>query len=324
MPVRRFSTQKLSASDKREWIVRQRFPQVKGDVLDTIWEHFGDEDHDYSSRSLCDAIFKAHDEDIIGHTGLSSERREKIEQGFEDKSVDNDALFWELTHHWLIEYGEYDKKIDDMDAQSLQDLYREIEKARKPVISQRIKDNEATAFFNNLSADADFSHWKKFAIWEPEEAVALSFGKDPRVVNKASLFRNLGRHMPRSDFFKAYRLRLLVLERAVEAGALSIPMTVEAFLSWAKANDWELPAELDANALSKATRRQSRTTREIEHKELRSAYKLILGLAEYLSKGKERNEVTAIVSALDQTDNRLSRDAVRNSLRKAKSFISES
>ena len=42
-------------------------------------------------------------------------------------------------------------------------------------------------FFNRPESDADFDHWLKMYYWTPEEAVSLSFGKEPTRVNKASL-----------------------------------------------------------------------------------------------------------------------------------------
>ncbi|VTZ52200.1 hypothetical protein MPC4_70088 [Methylocella tundrae] len=42
-------------------------------------------------------------------------------------------------------------------------------------------------FFHHPNADADFDHWSKAAHWTLDEAVALSFGKERKVVNSTAL-----------------------------------------------------------------------------------------------------------------------------------------
>jgi hypothetical protein len=43
--------------------------------------------------------------------------------------------------------------------------------------------DERDRFFNQPHAAADFVHWSKMAHWTLDEAVALSFGKTPELVN---------------------------------------------------------------------------------------------------------------------------------------------
>jgi hypothetical protein len=42
---------------------------------------------------------------------------------------------------------------------------------------------ENSRFFNGSGAKADFDHWSRAAHWTLEEAVALSFGGNPEIVN---------------------------------------------------------------------------------------------------------------------------------------------
>jgi hypothetical protein len=45
------------------------------------------------------------------------------------------------------------------------------------------QEKERQRFFNQPTAFADFDHWSRAAHWTLEEAAALSFGRNPEVVN---------------------------------------------------------------------------------------------------------------------------------------------
>jgi hypothetical protein len=47
---------------------------------------------------------------------------------------------------------------------------------------QALEENRE-AFFNRPSAAADYAYWCQVAIWQPDQVVALTFGRDPRSVN---------------------------------------------------------------------------------------------------------------------------------------------
>ena len=64
-----------------------------------------------------------------------------------------------------------------------EELRRLYEDERK----KKLAEEDQERFFNQPSADADFDYWSKMAHWTLDEAVALSFGKSPAVVNKKSL-----------------------------------------------------------------------------------------------------------------------------------------
>ncbi|MER9504694.1 hypothetical protein [Mesorhizobium sp. M0579] len=102
-------------------------------------------------------------------------------------------------------------------------------------------------FFNESRSAADFRLWSQMATWSVEEAVSLSLGKMPDVVNSNSLSKlNV-----RSPFADRYlRLRAIV-HRAVGAGLLGTsadsanPINPELFLRWAKGAGIEVPAQLE-------------------------------------------------------------------------------
>jgi hypothetical protein len=67
-------------------------------------------------------------------------------------------------------------------------LGEDVERAKQKVIRE---ENER--FYNLKFADADFVHWSKAAHWTIYEAIALSFGKEPKVVTwqKIELYKDI-------------------------------------------------------------------------------------------------------------------------------------
>lgn len=88
---------------------------------------------------------------------------------------------------------------------------------------------EASRFFNRESAKADISHWSKAAYWTLEEAVALSFGRDPRIVN----WKSIEAHVGVSPFVVSYRNLRDLAGRAKHMGHLYDPVVPGIYLAWA-------------------------------------------------------------------------------------------
>ncbi|MES0198611.1 hypothetical protein [Mesorhizobium sp. M0011] len=72
------------------------------------------------------------------------------------------------------------------------------------------------AFFSQPAADADFRHWLAMPSWSADEAVALSLGKDPRIVSSATLAR-----ARKSVFRQDYEMRMEQFRRAILLGDLT-------------------------------------------------------------------------------------------------------
>jgi hypothetical protein len=89
------------------------------------------------------------------------------------------------------------------------------------------------------AADADVAHWAKMARWTIEEALALSFGKEPsQVFERGPLFET------RSSLPERYRKLRELVQRAVAARELSDGFPPASYISWALRNDIELPTGL--------------------------------------------------------------------------------
>ncbi len=107
--------------------------------------------------------------------------------------------------------------------------------------------NESHPFFDYTEYDfygenpeADFERWTKAPCWTVEEGIALTFGKNPRVVNQAFL----SSCCPEHPFAREYEARLEQGIRAKKIGDLQPVNRPAHFLRWAKTIGIEFPVEL--------------------------------------------------------------------------------
>lgn len=111
----------------------------------------------------------------------------------------------------------------------------------------RARAEEAAHFFNRPHADADFPYWCKMAFWTLDEAVVLSLGKHPNVVNWKAI-NNASKHSPsafrNSPLLREYARRCELARRAQVARELHTSIAPEVFLTWALQMFDSLPAEL--------------------------------------------------------------------------------
>lgn len=132
--------------------------------------------------------------------------------------------------------------IRELPAGEFIDLYREEKQAQRVERIERGARADQWRFFNEPDAEASFDSWTAYAAWSTEEAVALSLGKEPRVVNIESLKRKVGKLS--SPFKSNYEQRKQLVLRAIAAGDLKEPMSPSSFLEWAHNNSLCLPPKL--------------------------------------------------------------------------------
>jgi len=108
-------------------------------------------------------------------------------------------------------------------------------------LAKKHKEDDQNSFFNKPSAEADFDYWSKMAHWTLDEAIALSFGKSPNVVNEANLSKIVSWTSP---FVREYQKTTELAKRAVVWEKLFDPVIPKLFIKWAKDTDIPLPDEL--------------------------------------------------------------------------------
>ena len=89
----------------------------------------------------------------------------------------------------------------------------------------------------------DFRFWTDFACWTPEEAVVLSLGRSPKIVNQKCLDgRNRIKRYP--TLTKEFARRKELIARAISVGDLTENIRPHVFVEWAKKHRVDIPAEL--------------------------------------------------------------------------------
>lgn len=101
-------------------------------------------------------------------------------------------------------------------------------------------NEEKSWCFNLKTADADFVHWAKAAHWTIDEAISLSFGKDPEIVT----WKKIEPLIKKSEFAKVFAKRRDLALRATHWKKFGDTIPPLTFISWAKEINIELPSAL--------------------------------------------------------------------------------
>lgn len=136
----------------------------------------------------------------------------------------------------------YKNELSAMKYAELTNLYEQEQTRQLEALKLKSEQEENARFFNQAYANADFVHWSKAAHWTLDEAIALSFGKAPNIVNwgKVNPLTNI------SKFAIDYANRRDLALRAIPWKKLYDPVLPSIFLSWAKELQLEIPAALIA------------------------------------------------------------------------------
>ena len=137
-----------------------------------------------------------------------------------------------------------------------------------------LQKQDKAEFFNLPEAQADFFRWDAKKHWHPEEAVALSFGKNPKIVNPETL-KQLRRST--SPFVSEFRARMEALQGAISAAHISTPLTPKAFIAWAVNEGFSLPPELNAMQGTDPSEEEPKDE-EINAKTLHVYYRFLVGM----------------------------------------------
>lgn len=141
---------------------------------------------------------------------------------------------------YLNNVRDYEGLLTEMPEEEFDKLYKDYERNSRSEVTSHTRFRERMAFYNSAGADADFVRWFDAEVWSAEDAVALSLGKDPRVVNSEAL----GAVSSSSPFLKAFNDRLDLLRRAIKAQTLPADIPPAQFVGWARSKKWEIPAQL--------------------------------------------------------------------------------
>lgn len=164
---------------------------------------------------------------------------------------------------WLVheKYGGYDVETKlqglmhrilpehEQAAEDLKELFKRLPEERvrehfakkiRAVIQEAtevVADRESNLFFNAPVAVADVDFWSRAAMWSVEEAAALTFGRNPYVVNWAAL---KAQDATQTSFAAGYIQVVELINRSVQAGILLTPIRPKAYLEWCRRFDLQV------------------------------------------------------------------------------------
>lgn len=254
----------------------------------------------------------------------------------------------------------YYQELSQKSEEEIASLHKaELEKDR--LAAQKHKEEQERQHFYNLSsADADFEYWSKMPHWSLDEAIALSFGKNPKVVYWGRIeakFEYLS-----STFGQEYSKVRELANRAKLWNKTFDPMLPSLFIKWAADNDIPFPKELadmvgkrqgnavdwkkmyedlvekstenltTANQIIKAKNQKieelekSKTeAKPLQTKEKESLFKLVIAMAvegyRYKSSAKRNDAVTDICNDLEKLEMPIDAGTIRKYLTAAKEIL---
>jgi len=138
--------------------------------------------------------------------------------------------------------------LEAMTPTQLEEIVRTEDQKDLEALRAKEAAEELNLFFHQASANADFAFWAKMPIWTLDEAISLSLGKDPRVVNWDSVNGGGEQYvlaaLIKSLFPKDYAQRRELVRRALSVRDLVDPIRPEVYLVWAQSTFDSVPTEL--------------------------------------------------------------------------------
>jgi hypothetical protein len=251
--------------------------------------------------------------------GLSIRETEIVWWQFDDEAYEKVERNSPLLRKAKEYYDEL-LKLPTADLFALEHELRDLKKAEEDKLTIHGVVNRGW-FFDQPDAQADFEYWSKAEYWTLDEAVAISFGRNPKVVTREALKNYLGK----AQFADNYFSRCDLLDRAIQSDRLPKEIPPADFLEWAHQRSIPIQRELtDYLSAIEATSSQS-SAKPLSDTGRDSLLKLVLGMSidSYGYKvGETRNPATgenrdSIAAALERLDLKLTPDTIRKYLKEA-------
>jgi len=137
---------------------------------------------------------------------------------------------------------EYESDLRALEHSDLIKLFESEQELHRQEIALKAEEEERNRFFNQSTSNADYEHWCKATYWTLDEAIALSFGKDPEQVNWGKLKDY--HSSPPSTFVDEYRKKRDLAIRAKNFNQLYDPILPSLFLAWARRTGIDVVSEL--------------------------------------------------------------------------------
>ncbi len=169
------------------------------------------------------------------------------------KALASNGIIYDDEEEWkppseatVKKAAQYREKLKKLSKPEIKSLY-------KNELSKKHHEDDERRFFNQQDAEADFDYWAKIPGWKVDEAVALTLGKNPKIVNKERLEK-----LYASPFAENYDKIREMVSRSRSAGLFTDNPIVMAtdhiiphkYVQWAQNADIGFPQKLAEKVLS--------------------------------------------------------------------------
>jgi hypothetical protein len=141
---------------------------------------------------------------------------------------------------YLEQASAYREALNELPDAEIFDRAKAAGKAEADKAIAKRNAEEARQSFNLPNAQANISHWSRMSVWTIDQAVALSLGREPRLVN----WDSIQNYVEVSAFAAAYQARRDIILSAKLAGQLYETNIPGFFIAWAARMNIDLPAPL--------------------------------------------------------------------------------
>lgn len=215
---------------------------------------------------------------------------------------------------YLEEAHEYNEQLKGMDEYEVGSLFLKASERwiaeQEQKEKQRREKEEKERFYNQPKAmlsDSAFEYWSRMSYWSLDEALALSFGRDPHIVS----LDNIAGYAGESSFVLGYVARYELVDRACAMRELSKNVRPNEFLSWLKLKQLIYSPELEqkVNSLGGKVSDFRRENEELkaEIEAARAQLEGVEALQKALAAKQERiDTLESLVTELEKADKELS------------------
>jgi hypothetical protein len=146
----------------------------------------------------------------------------------------------EKRQQMLEEAKAFKQHLESLPEEEIQTLITEAHREERQRQAEKNEREEKMRAYNQPDAAADYDYWAKASFWSPNEATALSPGRDPRTVT----WESVNSQVQISPFAKSFADRRDLIMRAVGLGQLYNRTSPSIFLAWAQRMKISVPIDL--------------------------------------------------------------------------------
>lgn len=190
----------------------------------------------------------------------------------------------EIVNRYLTAALYLQRRFEDMPHEIFFRRYHSFVQEKDALAQQEGAQQDQNLFFSLPPAflsPGKWRHWRELETWTEDEAVAISFGRDPNIVFAEAIREETQKHNISSQFYTKYQMRTHQLKRGFGKKNSSSPLVPTEFMKWAKRAYDVVPLYFDEsqNKSKSANDCATMSVEQMNPKSRKTLRLLILGMA---------------------------------------------